>query len=144
MVNVLIEMRKDVISPRRRPSLMPCGLNNPGNLCYRNPVITALLNTPRFMSFLNTHSRRMRTYLGTWDVNHYLPTSLYHLSLAYWKRIGFTPCHPRCIPACRHKDNKSASATTKKYEHARRVKRETHDRRTFVNPQSVKLANEIY
>ncbi|CAK7234775.1 hypothetical protein SBRCBS47491_009063 [Sporothrix bragantina] len=95
LAEFLVEVRKDMISPMRNPSLLPRGLHNPGNLCYRNAVVSALLNTPRLLSFLHTHSRRTRTYMGTQDVNHHLLTRLYHLALAYWERGGLHPMSPK-------------------------------------------------
>lgn len=91
MAAFLVDVRQDMVVPMRRPTMVPRGLRNSGNLCYRNAVVTALLNTPRFLSFLFTHGRNVRSYLGCPDVNHHLLTRLYHLALAYWERGGLHP-----------------------------------------------------
>ncbi|ERT00492.1 hypothetical protein HMPREF1624_03865 [Sporothrix schenckii ATCC 58251] len=87
----LAELRQDMLTPMRRPTMAPRGLRNPSNLCYRNAVVTALLNTPRFLSFLYVHGRNIRTYMQCPDVNHHLLTRLYHLAVAYWERDGVHP-----------------------------------------------------
>lgn len=91
MADFLADVRMDMVTPMRRPAALPRGFPNPRNLCYRNSVLTALLNTPRFLSFLYTHGRYIRTYLNCPDVNHHLLTRLYHLALAYWERGGVHP-----------------------------------------------------